>query len=230
MAVLKFRSKLLENRRLNDECIQLSFSNPDSFLFKAGQFVNILTYRNGIKKWTAYSILSPPYQKTRFDLCFNVVPNGFCTPILAGSKVGDEFEFKGPFGMFIFDEENMNKEHWFLGTGTGVVPLYCMIKEYKDKLRDHKFKLFFGVKTFKDLLYHDEFQSWDNKNDNFEYVPICSREEWEGKKGHVQDHIGDNLENKDFYICGLKEMVVDCIGYLEKNGISKKDIKSERYT
>ena len=230
MAALKFRSKLLENRELSDGCIHLSFSYPEGFLFKAGQYVFIETFKGEEKRWTAYSILSPPLQKTKIDICLKVIPEGFCTPTLGKAKVGEEFDFKGPFGFFIFDEENIIKEHWFIGTGTGVAPLYSMIKEYKDKLKDHKFKLFFGVKTSKDLLYHDEFQSWENKNNNFEYVPICSREEWEGKKGHVQDHLGEELENKDFYICGLKDMVLDAVEHLKKKGISKERIRFERYT
>lgn len=48
--------------------------------------------------------------------------------------------------------------------------------------------------------------------------------------GRVQEHLPANVENKTFYICGLKELVLETKEVLLKKGAALKNVKSERYT
>ena len=80
----------------------------------------------------------------------------------------------------------------------------------------------------KNLLYNREFMVLTKKHHNFSYVPVLSREQW-SKKGHVQDHLPRDVSGKTFYICGLKELVLETKELLVKRGVSLDCIKSERY-
>ena len=103
-----------------------------------------------------------------------------------------------------------------------------------------KFKLFFGVRTKKDLFLNEDFKKIALKNANFDYHPTLSREKWDGDSededikygriGHVQDNLGDNLQNKTFYICGLKELVIEAKELLLSKGVAAEDIVAERYS
>ncbi len=227
---ITFNSKVVEKKQLTHDVIEISFSVPPEFSFKAGQFVMIKCVKEGESKNRSYSIKSPPSQKDRIDIAIKIVEHGFASEIFTTIKIGDEFELKGPFGQFLFDGNSNNNEFWFIGTGTGVGPLYSMIFDYIGTYPQKKFTLVFGVKTQKELFYHEDFLTLQKKYNNFDYIPTLSREQWEGKTGHVQDHLGEDLQNKTFYICGVKEMVLETRDLLLQKGVLKENIKFERYT
>ena len=156
----------------------------------------------------------------------SLVEGGKASNVFSTMKVGDEIRFKGPFGHFLFDEETSN-EHWFLGAGTGLAPLHSMILQYVDS---GKMTLLFGVRTKENLFLDDEFKKLEQTHSNFTYIPVLSREKWSGAQGHVQDNLPKDLKNKTFYICGLKELVLETKELLSKRGVDAKDIRTERYS
>ncbi len=226
MAINTFTGKVVEKINLTDSVIKLSFEVP-TFEFKSGQFVSIVIRKGEEKKLKSYSILNKPSQKNKLDLAIKLIDDGFASEVFKEVVVGTEFEIKGPMGHFVFEDDDNDK--WFLGAGTGVAPLHSMITEHVSK-SDKQFVLLFGVKTQKDLFLHSDFLKLASDHDNFEYKPVLSREEWDGLKGHVQDHLPGDSENKTFYICGLKELVLETKELLVKKGVALESIKSERYS
>lgn len=225
-----FKGKVSENRYITHDVIFLRLLVPETFTFKAGQFANIKIEKEGKVRHTPYSVLNPPSEKGKIDLCLDVIENGFSSPVLRDTKIGEELEISGPFGNFIFNEKDAEKEHWLIGTGTGMVPLYSMIKEFVPRMPDHEFVLLLGVQKQQDLLLHQELHEFADLYDNFQYVPTLSREEWQGKTGRVQRHLeNEDLRNKTFYICGLKEMVTETRELLLKKGVPANKIYFERF-
>ncbi len=190
--VHKINTKVISNKKITPSVVILSFSVPEEFDFKAGQFVTVMVEKDGERKPTE----------------------------------GDEFEIKGPFGHFVYSEDE-NEEVWMLSAGTGVVPFYSMLKEHLSSSKK-KFTLLFGVKRKEDLCFDEEFRGM--VSERFDYKPVLSREGWDCLQGHVQDHLPDNLENKTFYICGLKELVLETKELLTSKGVNPENIKSERYS
>lgn len=225
-----YKAKLLKKEKLTEDVLRFSFTVPEKFEFEAGQFVNIKCCNGKDTKRRSYSILNPPSQKETLDICVKIINGGFASDVFVNSKVGDEFEIVGPMGHFVFDEESKDDENWFLCAGTGVTPFYSVLKEFVSKYSDKRFVLLFGVRTQKNLFFHEEFKALEEKYPNFEFRPVLSKEDWEGLKGHIQDHLPDNIDNKMFYICGLKELVLDTEEKLLNKGIKKEKIKKERYS
>lgn len=230
MAILAFTAKVLENKKLTHDVILLSLTAPEEFSFQAGQYV-ILRIENGAEyRMKSYSILNPPSEKGKLDLCIKLVEGGFASEVLRKAKKGDSFQIKGPLGFFVFDEKYGGKELWFIGGGTGVAPLYSMIKEHLPHHRNTKFVLIFSVKEKKDLFLHQEFQQLEEKYSNFAYVPTLTRDTWDGATGRVQEHLPADVKDKTFYICGLKELVLETREHLMKKGVKAEHVKFERYS
>lgn len=225
--IQNFKARLIEKKKLTPDVLFLSFEVPKSFFFKAGQFVTMILKNYQVQKPKSYSILSPPSKIGKLDFCIKLIDNGFASEIFKKMSINDEITVKGPLGHFIFDEKTKN-EHWFIGVGTGITPLYSMITEHLTKGKP--MRLIFGEKTQKDLLFHDEFLRMKAKYDNFDYIPTISRGTWNGKMGRVQKYLPENLQNKTFYICGLKELVIETKELLLGKSVDSENIKFERYT
>lgn len=225
-----FQATVLENRNLIHDVILLSFTAPEGFSFQAGQFITLRIDKENESRLKSYSILNPPSKQGKVDLCIKLVEGGFASEILKKAKKDDIFQIKGPFGHFVFDEKDNNGECWLIGGGTGVAPLYSMLMEHLVHHKVKKFVLVFSVKEKKDLFLHNEFQKLEKKYANFIYLPTLTREKWEGATGRVQEHLPASLENKTFYICGLKELVMETKEHLIKKGVKAEHIKYERYS
>ncbi len=229
MVIQTLNGTVMSKEVLTDRVLLLRLKIPETFTFKAGQFASIKMTSDGVTKMKSYSICNPPSERAILDLCVKIIDGGFASEIFKKTKVGDVFEMRGPFGHFVFNEDDSSDEHWFLGAGTGVVPLYSMLKEYVSRFSQKKFVLLFGVRTKNDLFFDDEFKKLAKENSNFRYIPVLSREKWSGKAGHVQDHLPTDVKNKTFYICGLKELVLETKELLVQRGAPFEKIKSERY-
>jgi len=230
--IQRFYGTLLEKKPLTSSVMFLSFKVPETFTFKAGQYVMLSMVQDGERRFKSYSILNPPSKKGVIDLCVKIIDGGFASEVFKLMNVGDEVEMKGPFGHFVFDAQLGVDEHWFIGAGTGIAPLYSMIKEYLALSPTFQFKLIVGFRSSSDLLFHNELSELAFKNKNFVYVPTLSREEnnlWKGARGRVQQHLGSQLQGKVFYLCGLKDLVLETKEYLLHNGVDVSHIKFERY-
>ena len=80
------------------------------------------------------------------------------------------------------------------------------------------------------MFLHQELLRLEQNTANFTYKPTLTREEWDGLMGRVTKHLPESTKNKTFYICGLKELVLDSKAALENLGVAKENLKFERYT
>lgn len=228
MAIPEVIATLKEKRMLTDDVMILSFQVPDSFSFEAGQYVSLKIMKGTDFRMKSYSILNPPSEKGKVDLCVKIIPNGFASKAFKEIKMGDELSFRGPLGHLTFDEQST--EHWFICNGTGMTPFYSMVMEYVPRHPHQQCVMLFGVRSQKDLFLHNELNDLEQKNSNFRYIPTLSRDAWEGSIGRVQTQLPSDLSGKTFYICGLKEMVLETQALLLSKGVAREKIRVERYT
>ena len=230
MPIHTFQATVLENKKLTDDVIFISLSAPKEFSFKAGQFITIKVEKDEEFRLKSYSVLNPPSEKGKIDLCIKIIDGGFASEVFKNAKKGEEFQIKGPLGHFVFEDDDKNEEIWLIGGGTGIAPLYGILKQNLSHHTNKRFTMIFSVKEKKDLFLHEEFQQLAKKYANFTYIPTLTREKWKGATGRVQAHLPADVENKTFYICGLKELVLETKEVLLKKGAALKHIKFERYS
>jgi len=66
----------------------------------------------------------------------------------------------------------------------------------------------------------------------FHYIPVLSREQWEGHNGYVHDAYASLLiknQPADFFLCGWKNMINDAKQKIQELGYDKKSIHQEIY-
>ena len=180
-----------------------------------------------------YSIASWPNGTNKLELIVTNLKGGKMSNYLFNEcKIGDEIQYRGPMGVFTLPDK-IDRDIFFVCTGSGISPFRSMINYISENnISTKKIYMIFGTRTKEDLVYYKEMLELERKNPNFEYIPVLSRQDWEGKSGYVHDVYLDLIKNRKdnalFYLCGWTEMINDTRNNLKQLGYkARKDIKVE---
>jgi ferredoxin-NADP reductase len=209
------------------------------FDFKPGQFVtlDLPIHEKKNKRWRSYSIASWPDGSNVFELIIVQLPGGVGTAYLFDEvKVGSELLFRGAQGVFTLPE-TIEKDLFFICTGTGIAPFRSMVQYiYRNNIPHKNLYLVFGCRMKSDFLYADELLELQEKLPSFNYLPTCSRETGDDpslRKGYVhaiyEEIINTTKPEANFYLCGWKNMVDEAKQKIIALGYDKKDIHLELY-
>lgn len=229
---------------MNDKVCSVWFYVVEGeFNFKAGQFVN-LKFKNqeGEDIQRAYSVASAPIGKSgmKFELCVEIIEGGQAGQYFSNLKVGDECNFKGPFGFCTLPEEA--EKAVLVGTGTGIAPIKGILENIKNKKSEVTVDVLFGFRYWKDGFYLetldklacdikgkiwiclsrenlDEVKDIDNYNNlNFVSGRVTSL---------LQDGKVDLNVDTHLYICGGSNMIKEVRERGLDQGIDKRNIHVE---
>jgi CDP-4-dehydro-6-deoxyglucose reductase len=216
------------------------FESPlyESINFVPGQLVQLLAKpyapsEGGDSIQRNYSVASWPDGSNKFELIITYLKGGKMSEYLFNEvKIGDEFAYKGPMGIFTLPKE-INRDIFFVATGSGVSPFRSMLGHIAiNKVPTKNIKLFFGTRTKEDIPYYDEMKMYEEIIPNFEFVPCLSREKWEGHNGYVHTAYLPELTIMDdkplVYYCGWDKMISEGRFYLDELGFKMmEDIRVE---
>eukprot|EP01088_Endostelium_zonatum_P014284 TRINITY_DN3070_c0_g1_i1.p1 TRINITY_DN3070_c0_g1~~TRINITY_DN3070_c0_g1_i1.p1 ORF type:complete len:343 (+),score=78.32 TRINITY_DN3070_c0_g1_i1:78-1106(+) len=141
------------------------------------------------------------------ELIVKVYPQGVLSPYIAGQKVGDKLEIKGPLPK-IKITPNLRKNFTMLAGGTGVTPMYQILNkvlEYPDDKTD--VTLIISQKSDKDLLLKQELETLAKKHsDRIHLNWVISN-----KQGHIDRPMLEKLMPcTDGEKCGKDGLVFVC--------------------
>lgn len=201
--------------------------------FKAGQFIMFNLPIDSKYTNRSYSIASAPSNDNILEVIIVINPKGTGTPHLFNEvKVGDLIKTSLPLGKFHL-EENLNVDLCFICTGTGIAPFRSMILDiFKKNVTYKSITLISGVRTQKDILYRKEFEALAKEKANFSFIPVLSRESWEGKSGYVHEVYKELFKERGnhlFYLCGWANMLKEARENLQALVLNKKQIRFESY-
>lgn len=174
-----------------------------------------------------YSIGSSPQQKEAYEFFLAIVPTGTLTPRLLSLKEGDRlFCATKVTGKFTLEAVPADAEVLMFATGTGIAPFIAMLRTSTTWTAGRKIKIVYGARYAKDLAYCDELAALAEKNQNFSFELIASREgpQWTGHRGHVQSLITNGVVKIDpakthAMLCGNPAMIDDLQKLLEERGL-----------
>jgi len=235
----------IEDATYNTKRFFIKVNELESFNFKAGQFVtlDLPIHEQKNKRWRSYSIASWPDGSNVYELLIVLLEGGAGTTYLFNEiTVGSELTFRGAQGVFTLPE-NIEKDLFFICTGTGIAPFRSMLYYMQLHNISHKnLYLIFGCRTQEDLLYYEEMKELESKIENFSYMPTLSREGWDGYKGYVHSLYEEickknneacedmqNLKPASFYLCGWKAMIDDARQKIAALGYDRKAVHLELY-
>ena len=200
--------------------------------FKAGQFLMLSMEIDGKKVDRPYSISSSPTDELP-EITFKLNEKGTFTPRLYKLEKGDSIEAKGPYGVFLLDE-NADRIT-FLSGGVGITPFRSMWRYVIAKKLPAEMTLLYCARTPEDIVYRKELQSMDSRMKVVITItrPETSSEKWEGPTGRLcGPFLQKNVEDPEksvYYLCGPEGMVHDMEACLKEIGISPKMIRKEKW-
>lgn len=212
----------------------LKCKEPDSFKFKAGQFVMLhVPQPEGKPALRAYSIATDERDSSGYRLLFKYVETGKASEFVWGLKGDEILQFTGPFGK-VFFQEPPTEQVVFLNTGTGLSQHLSYLQSKKNRFTDIKYRLLFGVRSEKDMYYSDHLNKLKSELKDFHWEFVLSRpqESWTGKKGYVQNFISEydymNVPTT-FYLCGNGGMIKEMKATLASQNFDPQKIWVEAF-
>lgn len=225
----------IENETADTRRYWIQVPELPSFDFIPGQFVtfDLPIHEKPNKRWRSYSIASWPDGTNVFELIIVLDKLGAGTHYLFDQVVvGSELIFRGAQGVFTL-KQPIEKDLFFICTGTGIAPFRSMINHIKNEnIPHHNITLVFGCRTKNTLLYYDEMKVLQESVPDFKYIPTLSRETWEGRSGYVHpvyEELCAERKPANFFLCGWKGMIDEAKRRITEMGYDKKDVHVEIY-
>ena len=222
----RLQAILISKTTMSKRALYLTFKIDKKIAYKPGQFITFFLEKEGKKFPRSYSLSTPCIGLDEVSFGIKLIENGVASEIFKESEIGETFTARGPFGEFTFKEEDTNEHTVFIATDTGVMPFYAILQAHKIVKPT---QLIFGCRNEDEIYCRGFFEKLQKENELFTFSPTLTRQEWDGLQGRVQNHIPKDCSNTTFYVCGRKEMVMKTIAELESRGVSKENIKFERY-
>jgi len=225
----------IENETKDTKRYWIEVPELTSFDFIPGQFVtlDLPIHEKSNKRWRSYSIASWPDGTNVYELIIVLDKKGAGTNyIFHEVHVGSELTFRGAQGVFTL-KEPLDKDLFFICTGTGIAPFRSMVHHIKNNNIPHNnITLVFGCRTKETLLYYQELKKLAEILPGFSYIPTLSREEWEGRTGYVHpvyEELCAERKPANFFLCGWRGMIDEAKKRIMDMGYDKKDIHVEIY-
>lgn len=232
MAIEKHLVKVTEKVNLAGKFWALKLEKPTGFSYIAGQYVSIKVAEDGTRR--SYSLGSIP-SDDYLELIFDIKPGGLGSNFLVNLEVGSEIEILGPMGRFVVNGELDNRKLLYIGTGSGIVPLWAMIKDLLvNKEFKGEIKLHWGMRDDNEVFLVKQLDDLKERCANFSYDIVMSQasEKWPNCRGHVQDCLvghGQNWTSWEVYLCGAQKMVIDVAGLMIEKGVEKDKVFFEKF-
>lgn len=238
----------IENETNSTRRYWIQVNELQSFDFIPGQFVtlDLPIHEKVNKRWRSYSIASWPDGSNVLELVIVLLEGGLGTNYLFNEvRVGSQLTLRGPQGVFVLPPI-IEKDIFFICTGTGIAPFRSMAHHLHNKQIPHKnVYLLFGCRKKADCLYEKELKELEKEMSSFHYIPTFSREDpGDYRTGYVHavyEEICNNnaniqsestvpaLKPAQFYLCGWKNMIDEARQRIAALGYDKKSIHQELY-
>lgn len=218
-------SRIKEIKKLNDSVMQVLLKVEDKFEYHAGQYITV-TNSEGVSR--CYSLASQP-QDQLLELHISHHPDGqFSNWIFQEAKniLGETLKIQGPIGHCYYTQTEKNIV--CIAYGTGLAPIYGLIKEALLHDFQEKIILYFGASHTDHFYFLDELEALATTHPNFSYSLIDPQNDPAEFSGIVIAKI-EKFENARYFLCGSKAMVETLRKKLYLNGASLDEIYADAF-
>jgi ferredoxin-NADP reductase len=146
--------------------MRLTYQSP--LEFRAGQYITLLRH-DGLAR--SYSIASLPGDG-RIELHIRLLPNGRMSEwVRSEARSGMTVRVMGPSGDCFYTPGKPEQPLLLAGTGTGLAPLYGILRDALDHGHKGPIHLFHGALNATGLYFRDELSALAQQHPNFNYTP-----------------------------------------------------------
>jgi len=233
----KVGASVIEIKPLNADIACLTLKPNAEFDYKAGQFINL--YKDPLTA-RSYSLASVPGTDEYLQLHVRKIPNGVISCWIHESlKAGDKLDISTANGNCFYVPGNADQSILLIGTGSGLAPLYGIIRDALILGHRGAIKLYHGCVTIDALYLVSELKVLATQYPNFSYIPCISGEAFsqngitvDYKNGMVLDiALSENpqLSNWKVFLCGHPQMVATGKKEVFLAGASMRDIYADPF-
>ena len=159
-------------KSLNPDIVCVSMIPSGVLEYKAGQFINFFKDKLTARR---YSLASVPGIDEYLDLHVRKIPQGkVSTWIHETLKPGDSIEISEALGDCFYVSGNPSQELLLLGTGSGLAPLYGIIKDALGQGHSGQIRLYHGSLNVAGLYFIEALRLLAEQHQNFHYTPCIS--------------------------------------------------------
>ena len=234
-----------EVKRETPTAVSVAFEIPkdlqSKFKFTPGQYITIQKELKGSTLRRAYSICSSRYSDD-FRVAIKQVEKGnFSVYANHDLKAGDTLKVSIPEGNFVLDTNLENKNNYLaFVAGSGITPVFSMIKSVLDIEKESKFILVYGNKSKEETIFKKELDQFVKDYENrfkvhYVFSKVNSDDAYFGrinaeiieeilKSKHIQ------LNFDKYFLCGPEQMIGLVEKALSKNKVDEDLIKFELFT
>jgi ferredoxin-NADP reductase len=199
--------------------------------YHSGQFI---TFQIGSqeKVLRSYSISNASTQRHTLQVSIKRLKDGVGSGWFHSLKVGDTVIGYPPSGLFT-DETSTAQQRVYIAGGIGITPMLSMISANIDRAENSEMILFYGMRSMKDMAFHDELKILARRAKNFSYFPILSDASggWTGDTGFINlSFIRSKIQLRPgakFYFCGPPVLTDKVTDELLTAGVVAEDIHAE---
>jgi ferredoxin-NADP reductase len=210
--------------------------NGQRLVFKPGQFISLLLPVGGEILTRPYSIASSPEDGDLLEICLNLVPGGPGSHYLFARSISEKVNFTGPWGTFVLDQL-LEAECVFIADGTGIAPIRPMIRRVLARGSQFPLRLLYGATKEGNLLYRNELEAWEREHGGFVFEPVLQNPPpgWTGLRGALLENVEryfvkqDPDRTRQFYICGVGELVLRLRDLLRGAGYQRRAVQYEKW-
>lgn len=217
--------------RLNASVVRLRLRPKNPLPYQAGQFINLI-HQNVIR---SYSVASLPREGV-LELHIKLVPDGRMSSwIHQELQVDDPIAFYGPAGDCFYVPGKQEQPLLLVGTGTGLAPLYGILRDAISQGHTGAIHLFHGSLHRNGLYMVDVLQQLAADHDNIRYTPCVLHGEAPngGAVGSIDDVVLraiPDLAGWRAYLCGDPEIVRTLQGKIFLAGAAMQEIYADAFT
>lgn len=214
----RYYLKVKEVVRETPDAITIQFWHPvnEVVRYQPGQFLTFLLTIGNQKVRRSYSMSSSPHVDASLSVTVKRVPGGLVSNHLCDRlKEGDVLETLEPMGTFtpVLDP-SARKTHVLIGAGSGITPLFSMMKSILHAEPNSQVWLIYGNRNEESIIYKAHLDAIAGVyTDRLTVTHILSQPTagWAGFSGRInqsnllkllESRKKESLQQADYYLCG----------------------------
>ncbi len=243
------------------EAVAVTFDVPDTlkafFRYTQGQYLTLRFLINGKEERRAYSMCSSPLEEG-LTVAVKRVKSGIVSNHIADKlKVGDKVDVMPPEGRFFTKlDADQKKTYFLIGAGSGITPLFSMLKTILEVEPQSFVYLFYGNRDEDSIIFKTALDEIQRKYEGqIEIVYTLSQPkrvkekglkgmfskgsiQWSGSVGRLDegtlnrflDEHSPRHKSTEYFICGPGDMIKSAEAILQERGIAHKNIHAEYFS
>ena len=205
----RLSARVLGIEPLNADIASVKLAPARPLEYQAGQFINFFKDEMTAR---SFSLASVPGLDDDLELHVRRIPGGEVSPWIHGLSAGDVVDISEAAGDCFYLPGNPDQGLLLIGTGSGLAPLYGIVKDALLQGHTGPIRLYHGSLNVAGLYLVDELREIAAAHPNFSYAPCVSEEEAPDgiRDGIVLDVALDDVPDLSgwrVYLCGNPAMV-----------------------